>query len=123
MFLKNEAADQDDFLKDYYQPARRFCLHCKKSLSLKTYRAHKKLFFSDSENAWYLPVDTVSDPNSPPSISEAECSVLRADSPPCVDVLDLDLQPNMEDSDDGSANDEGATLSRSFQCISFFVFT
>ena len=111
LFLKNEAADQDDFLKDYYQPARRFCLHCKKSLSLKTYRAHKKLFFSDSENAWYLPVDTVSDPNSPPY------------SPPCVDVLDLDLQPNMEDSDDGSANDEGATLSRSFQCISFFVFT
>ena len=89
---------------------------------MKTYRAHKKLFFSDSENAWYLPVDTVSDPNSPPSISEAECLVLRADSPPCVDVLDLDLQPNMEDSDDGSANDEGATLSYLWEVGVFNVY-
>ena len=101
-----------EFFEHEYLTSRRYCPHCKKSLSIKTYKAHKRLFYIASTKSWHHPdvmnniCDTVSepDPNSPPSITEVEQDgqeIVCADSPPCVDVLELDSDAQTSDSDEG----------------------
>lgn len=58
---------------------RRQCRHCNKSLSLKTYKAHKRRFYDSANDVWFTkesmtlqPENDSSDNESPPSVSEMD---------------------------------------------------
>ena len=40
---------------------RRFCPHCKRSVSIKTFKAHKRLYFDSSTNSWHHQSESLSE--------------------------------------------------------------
>lgn len=57
---------------------RRHCPHCKKYLSLKTYKAHKRLYFDRNDNVW------LTEPEPEPDVDSAMLSGEES-SPPHSD--------------------------------------
>ena len=67
----------------------RFCPHCSKLLSYKTFRAHKRLYYDDIKDQWHQvsgeePVE--SEDEIPPCGEEMEYYSTEAEAPPCLDL-------------------------------------
>ena len=58
---------------------RRYCPHCNKSSSFKTYKAHKWLYFNKAKKEWQTTSDVVT---LGVALSEAELSNSDQESPP-----------------------------------------
>ena len=71
----------------------KFCPHCKKSCNIKTYREHKRLYFSQDLNHWYATDYTTN--------SEEEAEELD---------LDLDLTDESETGDPDDFEEENFEL-------------
>ena len=72
---------------------RRICPHCSKSVSVKTYKAHRRLFYDFSEDRWLLSnssgaieTDVGTDDEAPPSSFGEICEGLDicTDSAPSI---------------------------------------
>lgn len=64
---------------------RRHCPHCNKSLSLRTYKAHKRLHFDDASNVWVSSADQLqeqdADESPPPLESESDIENSETEQP------------------------------------------
>lgn len=86
--------DQDsDTDRPLMRVERRCCPHCKKNLSLKTYKAHKRLYFNELDDSWVnLCAETESadadipvNASSPPGSEIDDPSDILRMSPPAHD--------------------------------------
>ena len=77
---------------------RRFCPHCNKLLSYKTFRAHKRLYYDEFKDEWYQvsaehqAAEHVAEDEIPPSVQELEQFSMDTEPSLCVDNDDLSSQ-------------------------------
>ena len=135
-----EFADQEDFdhvLMDYepLRTDRRFCPHCSKSLSLKTFKAHKRRFYNSQSEVWYKSqwmseTQSLASSSSssledlelyspPDAIGESEEDLDDSESPPMSDALS-ERAPDSEMTRSSTSESEGicALLCIHFICSS-----
>lgn len=77
------------------RPNERYCMHCNEVVAYKTYRAHKRLFYSPTTDTWFCneappeapqtsgEVESIDENDSSPNSSEIEFEDFNEDSPPC----------------------------------------
>ncbi len=58
---------------------RRHCLHCDRSVSIKTYKAHKRLYFNSSSRNWSVRLRSTNESSQGSSDERSES--------PCIDYL------------------------------------
>ena len=91
---------------------RRVCEHCRKEVSIKIYREHKRLFYNESSKSWVIDSAEALSSTDISSVDELDLTVISNDGKSATNGSDGDIQWDENSSDEGrdSENSRGSLI-------------